>query len=135
MLEPKKMKKRKHHRPKVSGIAGTANEISFGQFGLKAVSGGWVKGQQIEAARRVISRFIKRNGKIWIRVFPHRPITSKGSQTTMGGGKGVPEFYVTVVKPGTIIFEMDGVSADQATEALRLAGYKLPVKTKFVAKR
>lgn len=133
-LAPKKLKMRKPHRPHVKGIAKRSNAIAFGAFALKATTGGWVSAQQIESARRVITKFLKRGGKIWIRIFPHRPITQKGTQTTMGGGKGVPEYYVAIVKPGTIIFEMDGVTEAEAKEAMKLAGYKLPVKTKFIAK-
>lgn len=134
MLAPKKLKMRKHHRPDVRGTAKGNVQVSFGSFALKAVTGGWVKAQQLEASRRVMTRFVKRGGKIWIRVFPQRPITAKGSQSTMGGGKGVPDYYVAVVKPGTVIFEMDGVTEEQAKEAMNLAAYKLPVKTKFIVK-
>lgn len=134
MLAPKKLKRRKQHRPDVKGPAKGNREIAFGGYALKAVAGGWITSQQIEAARRVMTRFVKRGGKIWIRIFPQRPITNKGSQTTMGGGKGVPEYYVAVVKPGTIMFEMDGVTETQAQEAMKLASYKLPLKTKFIAK-
>lgn len=133
-LAPKKLKMRKPHRPNVKGVAGRNNAIAFGAFALKATTGGWVSAQQIESSRRVITKFLKRGGKIWIRIFPHRPITQKGTQTTMGGGKGVPEYYVAIVKPGTIIFEMDGISEVEAKEAMKLAGYKLPVKTKFIVK-
>lgn len=135
MLAPKKLKRRKQHRPDVKSVATTNNNIAFGKFAIKAITGGWVKAQQIEAARRVMTRYTKRGGKIWIRVFPHRPITAKGTQATMGGGKGIPEYYVAVVKPGTVIFEMDGVKETQAREAMELAGYKLPVKTKFIVKK
>jgi len=133
-LAPKKLKMRKPHRPDVKGVAGRSNTIAFGRFAMKATTGGWVSAQQIEAARRVISRFVKRGGKTWIRSFPHRAITGKGTQATMGGGKGVPDYYVAVVKPGTIIFEMDGVEESQAREAMNLAGYKLPIKTKVIVK-
>lgn len=134
MLSPKKIKRRKQHRPDVKGVAQSNNEIAFGRYALKAITGGWVKSQQIESARRVMSRVAKKGGKLWIRIFPHRPITSKGTQATMGGGKGVPEYYAAVVKPGTIIFEMDGIPEDKAKESMELAGYKLPVKTKFIVK-
>jgi large subunit ribosomal protein L16 len=133
-LAPKKLKMRKPHRPDVRGVAGRNNSIAFGSFALKATTGGWVSAQQIESARRVITKFLKRGGKIWIRIFPHRPITQKGTQATMGGGKGVPEYYVAIVKPGTIIFEMSGISEVDAKQAMKLAGYKLPVKTKFIVK-
>ncbi|MDO8669146.1 MAG: 50S ribosomal protein L16 [Candidatus Buchananbacteria bacterium] len=133
-LAPKKLKMRKPHRPNVKGVAARNNTIAFGAFALKATTGAWVSAAQIESARRVITKFLKRGGKIWIRIFPHRPITQKGTQATMGGGKGVPEYYVAIVKPGTIIFEMDGISEAEAKEAMKLAGYKLPVKTKFIVK-
>lgn len=133
-LAPKKLKMRKPHRPDVRGVAGRNNSIAFGSFALKATTGAWVSAQQIESARRVITKFLKRGGKIWIRIFPHRPITQKGTQATMGGGKGVPEYYVAIVKPGTIIFEMSGISEADAKQAMKLAGYKLPVKTKFIVK-
>ncbi len=134
MLAPKKLKRRKPHRPKVGGPATSSNKIAFGKFALKATTGGWVKAQQIESARRVITRYLKRGGKIWIRIFPHRAITGKGTQATMGSGKGVPEYYVAVVRPGNIIFEIDGVTEKQAKEALSLAGYKFPVKTQVITK-
>ena len=133
-LAPKKLKMRKPHRPDVRGVAARGNSIAFGKYAMQATTGGWVSAQQIEASRRVISRFVKRGGKTWIRIFPHRPITSKGTQATMGGGKGVPDYYVAVVKPGTILFEMDGVTEKQAREAMHLAGYKMPVKTKVIVK-
>jgi large subunit ribosomal protein L16 len=133
-LAPKKMKMRKPHRPDVRGVASRNNAISFGKFAMKATTGGWVSAAQIEAARRVIARYVKRGGKTWIRTFPHRAITAKGTQATMGGGKGVPDYYVAVVRPGNIIFEMDGVTEVQAREAMNLAGYKLPVKTQVIVK-
>ena len=125
---------RKPHRPAVKGMAARSNAIAFGAFALKATTGGWVSAQQLESARRVITKFVKRGGKIWIRIFPHRPITQKGTQATMGGGKGVLEYYVAIVKPGTIIFEMAGIDEAEAKKAMTLAGYKLPVRTKFLAK-
>lgn len=134
MFVPKKLKHRKPHRPDVRGNASANNYLAFGNFGLKATTGGWVTAQQLEAARRVVSKYVKKGGKIWIRVFPHNVITNKGSQTTMGGGKGAPEYYIAVIKPGNIIFEMDGIAAAQAREALALAAYKLPVKAKVVTK-
>jgi large subunit ribosomal protein L16 len=134
MLAPKKLKHRKHHRPDVKGSATSSNTIAFGSFALKATTGGWVAAKQIEAARRVMTRYTKKGGKIWIRIFPHRPITEKGTQATMGGGKGTPEHYVAVVKPGVVMFEMDGITKDQAQEAMNLAAYKLPVKAKFITK-
>ncbi|NCN07144.1 50S ribosomal protein L16 [Candidatus Falkowbacteria bacterium] len=133
-LAPKKLKMRKPHRPDVRGVAGRNNAIAFGKFGLKATTGGWVSAAQIEASRRVITKFLKRGGKIWIRIFPHRPITEKGTQATMGGGKGAPGYYVAVVKPGTMIFEIEGISEADARQAMKLTSYKLPVKTTFIVK-
>ena len=134
MLGPRKIKHRKWHRPDLVGRASRKTGLSFGAYGLKAVSGAWVSARQIEAARRAMTRFIKRNGKVWIRIFPDWPITVKGSQAVMGGGKGVPEYYVAKVLPGTILFEMDGISEAEAKEALRLAAHKLSVRTKFISK-
>jgi large subunit ribosomal protein L16 len=136
MLMPKKLKRRKPHRPDVrrKGNATVGNYLSFGSYGLKAETAGWVTAQQLESARRVITKFVKRGGKIWIRVFPHAAITNKGSQTTMGGGKGVPEYYVAALRAGTVIFEIDGVPEASAKEAMELAAYKLPIKAKFVTK-
>jgi len=137
MLMPKKLKRRKPHRPNVRGKGGatSGNYVAFGSFGLKATTAGWITAQQLESARRVIAKFIRRGGKTWIRIFPHSPITTKGSQTTMGGGKGAPDFYVAAIRAGKIIFEIDGIAETQAREALSLAAYKLPVKTKIVAKQ
>ena len=109
-------------------------KISFGGYGFKGLESGWINSRQIEAARKTISNFIKREGKIWIRIFPDKPITRQAPEKTLGGGKGNVEFYVFPVKPGRVLFEMDGVSGDTAKEALRLAGFKLPVKTKIIAK-
>jgi large subunit ribosomal protein L16 len=136
MLMPKKLKRRKPHRPDVRGKspATSGNYLSFGSYGLKATTAGWITAQQLESARRVIAKYVKRGGKTWIRVFPHAAITNKGSQTTMGGGKGVPEFYVAAVRAGTIIFEIDGVAEKDAKEAMELAAYKLPVKAQFIKK-
>jgi len=134
MLMPKKVKYRKWFKPKVKGIARTGDKISFGSYGLKAVTGGWVTSRQIEAARKAMTRFVKRGGKSWIRIFPDRPITSKGGEAHMGGGKGAVSHYVAVVKPGAMLFEIEGVECDQAKEAMRLASHKFPVKTRFVSK-
>lgn len=135
MLAPKKSKYRKWQRTdKIRGKATRKTEINFGSFGLKSLSASWVSSRQIEAARRTMTRYIQRGGKIWIRIFPDKPITKKGSEVPMGGGKGAVEFYVAVVKPGTIMFEMDGVPEKAAREAMELAAYKLPVKTKFLVK-
>lgn len=138
MLLPKKVKHRKWHKGrgrKKPMKAKGSSEVSFGEYGLKATSGAWIDSRQIEAARRAITRHIKRGGKVWIRIFPAKPVTAKGSQATMGGGKGAPEKYVAVVRPGTVIFEISGVSYELAKESMRLAAHKLPVKSKFVSKK
>lgn len=136
MLMPKKVKHRKWHkgRKRNMGISGTRNELNFGSFGLKAMSHAWVTARQIEAARRALTHYLKRGGKVWIRVFPDKPVTTKGAEVPMGGGKGAPDHFVEAIKPGTIIFEMEGVEKDKAQEAMRLASFKLPVKTKFISK-
>ena len=134
MLSPKRLKRRKQFRYDVKGVACSTNEIDFGEFGLQAMTGGKLSSRQIEASRIAISRSIKRGGKVWIRIFPHTPTTKKPAETRMGSGKGSPEYYVANVKPGTIIFEMAGVTKGQALEAFRLAGNKLPIKTKFLAR-
>ena len=134
MLIPKKVKHRKHHRGHTKGQATAGTEVAFGSFGLKALENGWLSSRQIEAARRAMTRSIQRGGKIWIRVFPDKPITFHGNEMVMGGGKGSVEYFVAVIKRGRIIFEMEGVSEEAAQEALRLAAHKLPVKTKFVIK-
>lgn len=134
MLIPKKRKYRKDFRgrSRLAGKAQRGTQINFGSYALKSTTNAEVTSRQIEAARRAITRYVKRGGKIWIRVFPHTAITRKGAEVPMGSGKGAVDHYVAIVKPGTIIFEMDGVETDVAREALRLAGHKLPVKTKFV---
>lgn len=134
MLSPKKQKYRKSFRARscLKGKSMRGHYMSFGEFGLKAVTAGELTSRQIEAARRAITHYIKRGGKIWIRVFPHKPLTEKGAETPMGSGKGAVDRFVDVVKPGKIIFEMDGVAADVAREALRRAAHKLPVKCKFI---
>jgi large subunit ribosomal protein L16 len=129
---PKKVKYRKQQRGRMSGKAWTGSRVSFGDYGLKATECGWVTDRQIEAGRIAITRFIKRNGRIWIRLFPDKPVTKKPQETRMGKGKGAPEFWVAVVKPGRILFEMDGVPEADAREALRLASHKLNIKTRFV---
>ena len=134
MLMPKKVKHRKHHRGKMRGKATRGNEVSFGSFGLKTTECGWVTSRQIEAARIAMTRYIKRGGKIWIRIFPDKPVTKKPAETRMGSGKGAPEFWVAVVKPGRVMFEIDGVPVDQAKEAFKLAAFKLPVQSKFVVR-
>ena len=132
MLMPKKVKFRKQQRGRMAGKAWTGSKVSFGDYGLKALEPGWVTDREIEAGRIAITRFIKRNGRIWIRMFPDKPITKKPQETRMGKGKGAPDHRVAVVKPGRILYEMEGVTEAEAREALRLASHKLSVKTKFV---
>jgi len=132
MLMPKKVKHRKQQRGKRRGLALTGSEVSFGAYGLKALACGWISTRQIEAARIAMTRYIKRSGKIWIRVFPDKPISKKPAETRMGSGKGAPEDWVAVVKPGRILYEMEGVAEDVAKEAFRLAAHKLSIPTKFV---
>lgn len=134
MLMPKKVKYRKHHRGKMAGKATRGNEVSFGSHGLKATECGWITSRQIEAARIAMTRYIKRGGKIWIRIFPDKAVTKKPLEVRMGSGKGNPEFWVAVVKPGRVLFEIDGVSLELAREAFRLAAFKLPVKSRFVTR-
>ena len=134
MLMPKKVKFRKQQRGRMTGKAWRGSSLSFGEYGLKSLSCGWVTNRQIEAARIAMTRFIKRGGKVWIRVFPDKPITKKPPETRMGKGKGAPEAWVAVVKPGKVLFEMEGVSYQTASEAMRLAAMKLSVPTKFVAR-
>ncbi|MGA8025744.1 MAG: 50S ribosomal protein L16 [Bryobacteraceae bacterium] len=134
MLMPKKVKFRKQQRGRMTGKAWRGSELSFGEFGLKSMSCGWVTNRQIEAARIAMTRFIKRGGKVWIRIFPDKPITKKPPETRMGKGKGAPEAWVAVVKPGKMLFEMEGVSLETATEAMRLAAMKISVPTKFVSR-
>jgi large subunit ribosomal protein L16 len=132
MLMPKKVKFRKQQRGRMKGKAWTGSKVSFGDYGLKALECGWVTDREIEAGRIAITRFIKRSGRIWIRMFPDKPITKKPQETRMGKGKGAPEQWVMVVKPGRILYEMEGVPEKDAREALRLAAHKLSIKTKFV---
>ncbi len=132
MLLPRKVKHRKHMRGRVRGVSGRANTIDFGQYGLKVMESRWMSSRQIEAARRAMTRSVKRSGKIWIRVFPDKPVTRKGAEVPMGKGKGAVDRFVAVVRRGRVIFEMDGVSEEQAREAFRLASHKLSVKTKFI---
>lgn len=134
MLAPKRTKFRKQFRGKAKGFSGRGNALAFGDFGLKAQSLGWVTSRQIEAARRAITHYTKRGGRVWIRIFPDKPITKKAAETRMGGGKGDVFEYVAVVRPGRILFEMGGVSREIAQEALRLAEHKLPIKTNFIEK-
>jgi large subunit ribosomal protein L16 len=134
MLMPKKVKYRKQQRGRMKGKAWRGSEIAFGQFGLKVLEPGWISDRQIEASRIAMTRFIKRGGKVWIRLFPDKPVTKKPAETRMGKGKGAPEFWVAVVRPGKVIFEMEGVKEEIAREAMRLAANKLPIQTKFVSR-
>ena len=134
MLSPRRTKFRKHHRGRMRGKATRGNTISFGDYALQAQDCSWITARQIEAARRAMTRYIRRGGKIWIRIFPDKPVTMRPAETRMGSGKGNPEFWVAVVKPGRIMFEMDGVAEEIAKEAMRLAASKLPIKTKFLVK-
>ena len=132
MLMPKKVKYRKQQRGRMAGKAWRGSSIAFGEYGLKAMECGWITSRQIEAARIAMTRFIKRGGKVWIRLFPDKPITKKPAETRMGKGKGAPEEWVAVVRPGKILFEMEGVGPDVAREAMRLAAHKLSIPTRFV---
>lgn len=134
MLQPKRVKYRKSHKGHRRGSAQSANTTIFGDYGLQALESAWVTAEQIEAARRAITRYIRRGGKVWIRVFPDKPVTKKPAETRMGSGKGAPDHWVAVVKPGRIMFEMAGVGEETAKEAIRLASHKLPIATKFVAR-
>ncbi|MCX6806796.1 MAG: 50S ribosomal protein L16 [Candidatus Berkelbacteria bacterium] len=134
MLTPKKLKHRKEFRGTLSNIAQRGYTLNFGRFGLKVEAGGWITARQIEAARRAATRYVKRGGEIWIRVFPSKPVTQKPPETGMGGGKGALDHFVAVVDPGRILMEMDGVSEEVAKEALRLASFKFPFKTRFIKK-
>ncbi len=132
MLMPKRVKWRKQNRGRMKGKASRGAEVQFGDFGLQATEPVWLTSRQIEAARRTMVRYIKRRGKVWIRVFPDKPVTQKAAETRMGKGKGSVEKWVAVIKPGRVLFEMSGITEEEAREALRLAGYKLPCKTRFV---
>ena len=134
MLMPKRVKRRRVHRGSMAGKAQKGNTITYGDYGLVALEPAWITSNQIEAARIAINRSIKRGGKVWIKIFPHKPVTQKPAETRMGAGKGSPEYWVAVVKPGRIMFEMNGVPEDVAREAMRLAAHKLPIKTKFVTR-
>jgi len=131
---PKRVKYRRVHRGRMKGKATRGNKITYGEYGLQALEPAWITANQIEAARRAMTRYVKRGGNIWIKVFPDKPVTEKPAETRMGSGKGSPEYWVAVVKPGRILFEMGGVPEDVAREAMRLASYKLPIKTKFVTR-
>jgi len=132
MLQPKRVKYRKSHKGHRRGKAQAGNTIIFGDFGLQALESAWITSRQIEAARRAITRYIRRGGQVWIRIFPDKPVTRKPAETRMGGGKGAPDHWVAVVKPGRILFELGGVGEEVAKGAMRLASYKLPIGTKFV---
>jgi len=134
MLVPSRVKHRKQHRGRMSGKATRGNTITFGEYGLVALDCGWITNRQIEAARIAMTRFIKRGGQVWIKIFPDKPVTAKPAETRMGSGKGAPEYWVAVVKPGRVMFELDGVSEEIAREALRLAMHKLPIKCKIVSR-
>ena len=134
MLMPRRVKYRKHHRGRMKGRASRGVELSFGDYGLQALEPCWMTSRQIEAARRAITRRVRRTGKLWIRVFPDKPVTVKPAETRMGKGKGSVDHWVAVVKPGRILFEITGVSREEAKEAMHLASYKLPIKTRFVAR-
>ncbi len=134
MLAPKKVKHRKHHRGRMKGKAKGGTQVHFGDYGLQAAEPAWITNRQIEAARVAMTRHIKRGGKVWVNLFPDKPFTKKPAETRMGSGKGNPEYWVAVVKPGRVMFELAGVDEGQAREALRLAAHKLPIKTRFVSR-
>ena len=134
MLLPKRVKHRKQHRGRMTGKASRGNFVAYGDYGIMATEPCWIKSNQIEAARIAINRYVKRGGKVWIKIFPDKPVTKHPAEARMGSGKGTPEFWVAVVKPGRVLFEIAGVTEEQAREAMRLAGHKLPCKTKFVIK-
>ena len=134
MLLPKRVKYRRVHRGRMKGKASRGNTVSYGEYGLQAIEPAWITSNQIEAARIAMTRYTKRGGQVWIKIFPDKPITEKPAETRMGSGKGSPEFWVAVVKPGRVMFEIAGVSEDVAREALRLASHKLPIKTKVIAR-
>ncbi|MGH2412262.1 MAG: 50S ribosomal protein L16 [Microcystaceae cyanobacterium] len=134
MLSPRRTKFRKQQRGRMKGLASRGSEINFGEYALQATEPCWITSRQIEAARRAMTRYVRRGGKIWIRIFPDKPVTMRPAETRMGSGKGSPEYWVAVVKPGRIMFEMAGISEEVAREAMRLAAQKLPIKTKFVSR-
>ena len=134
MLMPKRVKYRRVQRGRMTGKALRGNKVTYGEFGLQAQEPAWITSNRIEAARVAMTRYTKRGGQVWIKIFPDKPVTQKPAETRMGSGKGSPEYWVAVVKPGRVLFEMDGVSREVAQEAMRLAGHKLPIKTKFVVK-
>jgi large subunit ribosomal protein L16 len=135
MLMPKRVKFRRQHRGRMKGKAQSGNEMNYGEYGLQALDPSWITSQQIEAARVAMTRYIKRGGKVWINIFPDKPITEKPAETRMGSGKGSPEYWVAVVKPGRVMFELAGVTEETAREAMRLAANKLPIKCRFIKRR
>ena len=134
MLSPRRTKFRKQQRGRMRGKATRGNTLSFGEYGLQALEPSWITSRQIEAGRRAMTRYVRRGGKIWIRIFPDKPVTMRPAETRMGSGKGAPEYWVAVVKPGRIMYEMTGVEPEIAKEAMRLAAFKMPIKTKFIVK-
>lgn len=134
MLMPKRVLHRKEHRGRMKGMSKGGTEVAFGEFGLQALEPAWITNRQIEAARIAMTRYIRRGGKVWIKIFPSKPVTAKPAETRMGSGKGSPEKWVAVVKPGRVLFELGGIPEETAKEALRLAAHKLPIKTKFVVR-
>ena len=134
MLMPKRVKRRKQQRGRMTGKANKGNKIAYGEYGLVAMEPSWITSNQIEAARVAMTRYIKRGGQVWVNIFPHKPVTKKPAETRMGSGKGSPEYWVAVVKPDRVLFEMAGIPEETAREALRLAQHKLPIKTRFVKK-
>nr|YP_010903119.1 ribosomal protein L16 [Hypnea pseudomusciformis]WCH55173.1 ribosomal protein L16 [Hypnea pseudomusciformis]WCH56766.1 ribosomal protein L16 [Hypnea pseudomusciformis] len=134
MLSPKKTKFRKQHRGRMKGKACKGNSIAFGEYALQTLEPGWITSRQIEATRRTITRYVKRGGKLWIRIFPDKPVTARPAETRMGSGKGTPEYWVAVIKPGHILFEISGIPKEIAKQAMKLASYKLPVNTKFITR-
>ncbi len=134
MLMPKRVKRRRVHRGRMKGSAQRGNTITYGEYAIQALEPAWITSNQIEAARRAMTRYVKRGGNIWIKIFPDKPVTKKPAETRMGSGKGAPEYWVAVVKPGRVMFEMGGVPVEEAREAMRLAAHKLPIKTKFITR-
>lgn len=134
MLQPKRTKFRRHHRGKMRGKASRGNTMAYGDYGLQALEAGWIKSRQIESGRRVLTRYVRRNGKLWIRIFPDKPVTMRAAESRMGSGKGTPEYWVSVVKPGKVIFEIKGVTTLVAKQALKTAGHKMPIKTQVIFK-
>ncbi len=135
MLSPRRTKFRKQQRGRMTGLASRGSDLNFGDYALQALEPAWITSRQIEAGRRAMTRYIRRGGKIWIRIFPDKPVTMRPAETRMGSGKGAPEFWVAVVKPGRILFEIGGVTEETAREAMRLAAFKMPIKTKFIMRQ